>query len=43
MSLHKSTPAGTVVVPVPDHDEVKVGTLLSIIRLSGLPRSLFEA
>ena len=33
----------TVTVPVPDHPEIKVGTLASIIRQSGLPRSLFES
>jgi predicted RNA binding protein YcfA (HicA-like mRNA interferase family) len=33
----------TTTVPVPDHDELRSGTLLSIIRQSGLPRSLFEA
>jgi len=33
----------TTTVPVPDHDEVRIGTLLSIIRQSGLPRSVFEA
>lgn len=33
----------TTTVPVPDHGEVRIGTLLSIIRQSGLPRSLFEA
>jgi len=43
MSMHKVTPEGTIVVPVPDHDEVRIGTLSSIIRLSGLPRELFEA
>jgi predicted RNA binding protein YcfA (HicA-like mRNA interferase family) len=32
----------TITVPVPDHREIRVGTLLSIIRQSGLPRSLFE-
>jgi len=32
----------TVTVPVPDHDELRTGTLLGIIRQSGLPRSLFE-
>jgi predicted RNA binding protein YcfA (HicA-like mRNA interferase family) len=32
----------TITVPVPDHDELKKGTLLGIIRQSGLPRSLFE-
>ncbi len=30
-------------VPVPDHHEVKVGTLRSIIRQSGIPRTEFEA
>ena len=32
----------TVTVPVPDHNEVKMGTLLGIIRQSELPRSVFE-
>jgi predicted RNA binding protein YcfA (HicA-like mRNA interferase family) len=32
----------TVTVPVPYHDPVKVGTLRSIIRQSGLPKALFE-
>jgi predicted RNA binding protein YcfA (HicA-like mRNA interferase family) len=32
----------TVTVPVPYHDPVKVGTLRSIIRQSGLPKGLFE-
>jgi len=32
----------TTTVPVPDHDELLTGTLLGIIRQSGLPRSLFE-
>jgi predicted RNA binding protein YcfA (HicA-like mRNA interferase family) len=34
--------AHTVTVPVPMHSELKAGTLASIIRQSGLPRSLFE-
>jgi predicted RNA binding protein YcfA (HicA-like mRNA interferase family) len=29
-------------VPVPDHVEIRIGTLQSIIRQSGLPRRLFE-
>jgi len=33
----------TTTVPVPDHDEIRVGTLQAIIRQSGLPRSAFEA
>jgi predicted RNA binding protein YcfA (HicA-like mRNA interferase family) len=37
-----STPE-TVTVPVPDHAELRIGTLQSIIRQSGVPRSDFEA
>jgi len=33
----------TRTVPVPDHAELRIGTLLSIIRQSSLPRTLFEA
>jgi predicted RNA binding protein YcfA (HicA-like mRNA interferase family) len=33
----------TITVPVPDHEELRIGTLSGIIRQSGLPRSLFEA
>ena len=33
---------GTITVPVPDHRELKTGTLLGIIEQSTLPRSLFE-
>ncbi len=33
----------TTTVPVPDHKELKKGTLRSIIRQSGLPRSEFES
>ena len=32
----------TITVPVPDHAQLRTGTLLSIIRQSGLPRVLFE-
>ena len=32
----------TTTVPVPDHDELRIGTLSGIIKQSGLPRSLFE-
>jgi predicted RNA binding protein YcfA (HicA-like mRNA interferase family) len=32
----------TITVPVPDHRELKAGTLASIIRQSGVPRSAFE-
>lgn len=40
--MQKKIPGSTITVPVPDHRELKDGTLLSIIRQSGLPRSLFE-
>jgi predicted RNA binding protein YcfA (HicA-like mRNA interferase family) len=42
MIMQKATNNGTLVVPVPDSRVVPPGTLLSIIRQSGLPRSLFE-
>lgn len=32
----------TTTVVVPDHREIKLGTLQSIIRQSSLPRELFE-
>jgi len=32
----------TTTVPVPNHREMRRGTLHAIIRQSGLPRSLFE-
>jgi predicted RNA binding protein YcfA (HicA-like mRNA interferase family) len=32
----------TITVVVPLHDELKAGTLSSIVRQSGLPRALFE-
>lgn len=34
--------AGTITVPVPDHSEIRIGTLLSILRQSGVPRADFE-
>jgi predicted RNA binding protein YcfA (HicA-like mRNA interferase family) len=33
---------GTTTVPVPDHAELRIGTLRSIIRQSGVPRGEFE-
>jgi predicted RNA binding protein YcfA (HicA-like mRNA interferase family) len=33
----------TITVPVPNHRELAIGTLQSIIRQSQLPRSTFEA
>ncbi|MCE9638192.1 MAG: type II toxin-antitoxin system HicA family toxin [Planctomycetes bacterium] len=40
--MQRRTAAGTTTVPVPDHREVRIGTLQSIIRQCGLPRALFE-
>ena len=33
---------GTTTVPVPEHGELRMGTLLSIIRQSGVARNEFE-
>jgi predicted RNA binding protein YcfA (HicA-like mRNA interferase family) len=41
--MQRVTPDGTTTVPVPDHNELRIGTLRSIIRQSGLQRSEFEA
>lgn len=41
--MQKRLPATTVTVPVPNHSELRIGTLQSIIRQSGLPRSEFES
>jgi predicted RNA binding protein YcfA (HicA-like mRNA interferase family) len=40
--MQKSQGSTTITVPVPDHDELRNGTLSGIIRQSGLPRALFE-
>jgi len=40
--MQKRVSVSTITVPVPDHDELRKGTLMSIIRQSQLPRSLFE-
>lgn len=40
--MEKTTKTGAVNVPVPLYGTVKIGTLRSIIRQSGLPRELFE-
>ncbi|MCZ0935973.1 MAG: type II toxin-antitoxin system HicA family toxin [Gemmatimonadetes bacterium] len=42
IAMQKTDADGTVTVPVPDHRELRTGTLMSIIRQSGLPRSEFE-
>jgi len=40
--MQRKEPDSTVTVPVPDHKELRRGTLRSIIRQSGVPRSSFE-
>lgn len=40
--MQLQTEESTITVPVPNHDEVKTGTLRSVIRQSGLSRTLFE-
>jgi predicted RNA binding protein YcfA (HicA-like mRNA interferase family) len=40
--MQKQVGNTTVTVPVPNHTELKTGTLMSIIRQSGLPKELFE-
>jgi predicted RNA binding protein YcfA (HicA-like mRNA interferase family) len=41
--MQRRTATGTVTVPVPDHHEIRLGTLQSIIRQSGSARSEFES
>ncbi|MCC7257923.1 MAG: type II toxin-antitoxin system HicA family toxin [Gammaproteobacteria bacterium] len=41
--MQTATPAGTRTVVVPDHAEIRVGTLHSIIRQSGLARDAFDS
>ncbi|MGH9438136.1 MAG: type II toxin-antitoxin system HicA family toxin [Terriglobia bacterium] len=41
--MQKRLQETTITVPVPLHDAVRRGTLLSIIRQSRLPRSAFES
>jgi predicted RNA binding protein YcfA (HicA-like mRNA interferase family) len=40
--MQKRSSSAAVTVPVPLHHPVRRGTLLSIIRQSGLPKALFE-
>lgn len=43
IAMQRVTAIGTTTLPVPDHKELHIGTLRSIIRQSGVPRSEFEA
>ncbi len=40
--MQKKQNEQTITVPVPNHPEIKIGTLQSIIRQSQLPKELFE-
>ena len=40
--MQQRTEEITISVVVPNYAEIRTGTLMSIIRQSGLPRSLFE-
>lgn len=40
--MQKKSGISTITVPVPNHKEIKIGTLKSIIRQSKLPSSEFE-
>ena len=42
VAMQRKTATGMVTIPVPDHGELRVGTLRSIIRQSGLSRGEFE-
>ncbi|MDE0306927.1 MAG: type II toxin-antitoxin system HicA family toxin [Albidovulum sp.] len=42
IAMQRTDASGTVTVPVPDHRELRIGTLLAILRQSGVPRSAFE-
>jgi predicted RNA binding protein YcfA (HicA-like mRNA interferase family) len=41
--MQKQLSDTTITVPVPDHLELRIGTLQSIVRQSGVPRGAFEA
>lgn len=40
--MQKRLPQGTITVPVPNPNQLRIGTLQSIIRQSGISRSEFE-
>jgi predicted RNA binding protein YcfA (HicA-like mRNA interferase family) len=41
--MQKQLEETTVSVPVPNHSEIRIGTLQSIIRQSGISKSKFES
>jgi predicted RNA binding protein YcfA (HicA-like mRNA interferase family) len=40
--MQKQSVDSTITIPIPDHDEIRIGTLQSIIRQSGVLRTEFE-
>ena len=40
--MQKKIEESTITIPIPNHKEIRPGTLLSIIRQSRLDRSIFE-
>lgn len=43
IAMQRRTATGTVTVPVPDHHEIRLGTLQSIIRQNSIAHSEFES
>lgn len=41
--MQKKTEESTITIPVPNHSELKIGTLQSIIRQSQLSKEIFES
>ena len=41
--MQKRLPDATITVPVPNHSEIRIGTLQSIIRQSGVNKTEFES
>ncbi|MCL4544466.1 MAG: type II toxin-antitoxin system HicA family toxin [Chloroflexi bacterium] len=41
--MQKRLPDTTITIPVPNHPELRIGTLQAIVWQSGLSRSEFEA
>jgi predicted RNA binding protein YcfA (HicA-like mRNA interferase family) len=39
--MQRQTPTGSITVPVPNHREVRIGTLQAIIRQSGVSKEKF--
>ncbi|RME91867.1 MAG: type II toxin-antitoxin system HicA family toxin [Verrucomicrobia bacterium] len=39
--MQRRVEGSTITVPVPNHRVLRIGTLLSIIRQSGLPKEVF--